>query len=160
MLANSEKALYVSLDNLWFSDHSLRDVAEYHYLHGGTHLMIDEVHYYKDWLQLIKNLYDDFPELNLIYTGSSLLKLETGSADLSRRQRIYVLQEMSFREYLEFEGIGKYPVPGRLPDLLENHMDMAEPIVKDIRILAAFDKYLRQGYYPFIRRYIAAMNCV
>ena len=90
-MPNPNKALYLSLDHLWFADKSVYDVVEYHVLHGGTHLFIDEIHYLKDWQRLIKNIYDDFPELSVVYTGSSLLKLETSGADLSRRLACWVV---------------------------------------------------------------------
>ena len=68
-----DNALYVSLDNLWFETHSLFDLIDTHYKNGGTHVFIDEIHYHKDWQLVIKNIYDDFPRLNIVYTGSSLL---------------------------------------------------------------------------------------
>lgn len=149
-LPDPAKALYVSLDHLWFSDHSLYDVAEYHCLHGGTHLLVDEVHYQKDWQQLLKNLYDDFPELSIVYTGSSLLKLETSGADLSRRQASYALAGLSFREYLAFEGVCNIEaVP--LDELLANHVDIAVSISGETKVLPAFYDYLERGYYPFYR---------
>ena len=144
------RALYVSLDHLWFSDHSLYDVAEYHCLHGGTHLFVDEVHYHKDWQQLLKNLYDDFPELSIVYTGSSLLKLETSGADLSRRQVSYALAGLSFREYLVFEGACEID-PVALEDLLVGHAETAAAIAEKTRVLPFFYDYLERGYYPFYK---------
>ena len=146
----SKEALYISLDNLWFADKSLREVAEYFYLHGGTHLFIDETHYLRNWQQEIKNIYDDFPELHIIYSGSALLKLEKGSADLSRRQISYTLQGLSFREYLEYEKIGKYDAVD-LEMLLQSHEQLAMEITADKKILLYFDKYLISGYYPFYK---------
>ncbi|MDD4639103.1 MAG: AAA family ATPase, partial [Bacteroidales bacterium] len=67
---NGNDALYISLDNLWFSTHSLDDLIDYHYTHGGTHLFIDEIHYYPQWQNKLKNLYDDYPNLHIVYTGS------------------------------------------------------------------------------------------
>ena len=149
-LPDPAKALYVSLDHLWFADHSLYDVAEYHSLHGGTHLFVDEVHYHKDWQQLLKNLYDDFPELSIVYTGSSLLKLETSGADLSRRQASYALAGLSFREYLALEGACDID-PVSLDDVLEHHASIASGIVGSTKVLPCFYDYLEQGYYPFYK---------
>ncbi len=147
---DSGKSLYASLDNLWFATHDLHALADYHYTHGGEVLVIDEVHYVKDWQRLIKNLYDDFPRLSIIYTGSSMLKIDFDSGDLSRRQVLYSMQGLSFREYLSLEGLAELaPVP--LEDLLSNHVALARSLVSRIKILAAFDAYLRQGYYPFYR---------
>ncbi|MBP5465179.1 MAG: AAA family ATPase, partial [Treponema sp.] len=97
--ANPDAALFVSLDSLWFETNSLLDLADLHYKNGGTHLFIDEVHYLKNWQQVIKNLYDDYPKLNIVYTGSSMLRIETEGGDLSRRQIIYTHPGLSFREY-------------------------------------------------------------
>ena len=146
----TDKALYVSLDNLWFEAHDLHALAEYHYTHGGEVLVIDEVHYASDWQRRIKNLYDDFPRLSIAYTGSSMLKIDFESADLSRRQMLYSMQGLSFREYLSLEGILDIE-PVSLGDLLSGHVVLARQITEKVRILGAFDNYLRQGYYPFYR---------
>lgn len=146
----SGAALYISLDNLWFADRSPRDVIEYHYLHGGSHIFIDEIHYYKDWQQMLKNLYDDFPKLHIVYSGSSLLKLDAGNADLSRRQIAYTLNGLSFREYLEFEGKGIFPA-FTLEKLLTDHPDIAANVTSDLTVLSYFQQYLYRGYYPFYK---------
>lgn len=83
--SNPDDALYVSLDNLWFQSHSLQDFVKYYYIHGGRHLFMDEVHHYLHWQTLIKNFYDTYPDLQIIYTGSSMLRLKSGEGDLSRR---------------------------------------------------------------------------
>lgn len=144
------KALYVSLAHLWFTEHSLYDVADYHYLHGGTHLFIDEVHYQKNWQQLLKNIYDDFPGLNIVYTGSSLLKLETSGADLSRRQATYSLSGLSFREFLAFEGVCVLEAAS-LQEVLEKHAFLAAEIASKVQVLPLFYDYLEHGYYPFYK---------
>ena len=144
------RALYVSLDHLWFADRSLYDVAEYHCSHGGTHLFIDEIHYHASWQRLLKNLYDDFPELSIVYTGSSLLKLETSGADLSRRQVAYSLAGLSFREYLAFEG-DRPPAAVPLHELVAGHADLAAEITAGAKVLPRFYAYLEHGYYPFYR---------
>jgi len=148
------QALYVSLDHLWFADQSLYDVAEYHRLHGGTHLFIDEIHYHRNWQQLLKNLYDDFPDLSIVYTGSSLLKLETSGADLSRRQASYQLAGLSFREYLAFEGTGRFDVLS-LADVTTKHAKIAANIAEDVRVMPLFNSYLERGYYPFYKEVYA-----
>ena len=82
---NTQQALYLSLDHLWFKTHPVYDAIETHVQHGGTHVFLDEVHYQEDWAKLIKSIYDDFPMLHIVYTGSSLLKIQQAQADLSRR---------------------------------------------------------------------------
>ena len=106
--SNPDSALYASLDNLWFETHSLLELVDYHIKNGGTHVFLDEVQYLKDWQLVIKNLYDNYPGLHIVYTGSSLLKIDYKSGDLSRRRISYSLPGLSFREYLRFENIAIY----------------------------------------------------
>ncbi len=148
---DNDKALYVSLDNLWFETHSINDLVEYHYTHGGTHLFLDEVHYFPNWKTLIKNFNDDYPGLHIVYTGSSMLKIDSGVADLSRRQLPYTLHGMSFREYLLYEGLAEIE-PVSLDSLLNNHRQIAEDILSNgMKVLPLFSDYLRHGYYPFYK---------
>lgn len=146
--ANTGKALYVSLDDIWFANHDLLDLVEYLYTHGFTHLFIDEIHYNKDWKQLIKNIYDNYSDMNIVYTGSSMLEIENSRIDLSRRQIIYEMQGLSFREYLAFEGVANLPAI-TLSELLSNHQNIARKIIDRYKILPLFEDYLRRGYYPF-----------
>ena len=147
---NTQQALYLSLDHLWFKTHPVYDAIETHVQHGGTHVFLDEVHYQEDWAKLIKSIYDDFPMLHIVYTGSSLLKIQQAQADLSRRQAEYDLPGLSFREYLEMEGIGHFQSVS-LEDMLKNHVEYAMRITEEISILKYFHTYLRSGYYPFYR---------
>lgn len=148
----SDKAIYMSLDNLWFSNNSVLESVEYLYSHGFTHVFLDEVHHVgKDWSLLLKNLSDQFPSMSFAYSGSSLLKLDKGRGDLSRRQSIYRLRGLSFREYLEFEGVGRYE-PLELGQIVKDHISLASRICSDIKILPYFDKYRRCGFYPFYKR--------
>lgn len=147
----TEKALYVSLDHLWFANHTLLDLAEYHYTHGGTHLFLDEVHKYKGWQREIKNIYDSYPRLHLVVTGSSMLRLEESlAADLSRRHRAYTMEGLSFREYLQLEQVADLPVLS-LETILNNHFTEALQITSKVKVLQHFEKYLESGYYPFYR---------
>ena len=93
-----DKCLFVSLDNIWFAAHDVIDLADWHWKHGGTHLFLDEVHHLRSWQTVIKNIYDSYPSLNIVYTGSSLLQLESKGGDLSRLRVPYTLPCLSFRE--------------------------------------------------------------
>ena len=148
--SDMSKVLYVSLDNLWFSSNNLIDLVEYHYSHGGTHIFLDEIHKYTNWQDSIKNIYDDYPDLHIVYTGSSILKLKTGDGDLSRRLRSYEMDGLSFREYLFFENILDFNAI-TLEELLKNHTNIASSISSQIKILPYFEKYLSGGYYPFYK---------
>lgn len=147
---DSAEALYASLDNLWFSTHSLAELVNYFYLHGGRHLFLDEVHKYPKWQTAIKNIYDDYPDLHIVYTGSSMLKIDRSQGDLSRRQRIYDLQGLSLREYLEFEVGLDTPVL-TVEEICSNHISLARKITSEVKIFPYFERYLKSGYYPFYK---------
>ena len=146
----TDNVLYVSLDNLWFENHRLEDLVEFLYTHGVTHLYFDEVHRHKNWTALLKNFYDNYPDLNIVYTGSAMLAIENSVADLSRRQSLYTLHGLSFREYLEYEGILTLP-PFPWEELLANHTKLAMEITAQTKVLKHFDQYLRTGYYPYYK---------
>jgi len=143
-----EVALYLSLDDPWFQEHSLIDTTEDFVNRGGRFLYLDEVHKYPGWAASVKTLYDTFIGLHIVFTGSSILELQKGDADLSRRVVSYHLEGMSFREYLNVtENLKLSPVT--LEQLLGNHLNIAQEISGQTIILKAFQNYLRQGYYPF-----------
>jgi predicted AAA+ superfamily ATPase len=144
------KVLYVRLDNMWFKTHNLMDLVEYHYTHGGTHIFLDEVHHLRNWASYIKSMYDDYNDLYVVYTGSSMLEIAQKEADMGRRQRVYTLNGMSFREFLNFEGhnVGDAIT---LDELLKNHTQIASDICKGKKILPLFLQYLQYGCYPFYK---------
>ena len=140
--------LYVSLDNFWFAENRLYHLADLFYKKGGRFLAIDEVHRYPDWSRELKNIYDDFPELQTVYTGSSLLHLHTSKSDLSRRAVMYGMNGLSFREFLFFETKIKFPIL-KITDIFENHTEITAEITEKIKPLEYFNDYLKFGYYPF-----------
>lgn len=145
-----DEVLYVSLDDLWFANNRLVDLAEYFVKRGGTHLFLDEVHKYPGWSQELKNIYDDYPALKVVFTGSSLLEILNARADLSRRAVIYHMQGLSFREYLVIEqGLTMEPVS--LEDILAQHTTIAGEVLKVVKPLKYFTHYLESGYYPYYR---------
>ncbi len=146
--ANSRKALYVSMDNLYFVNNSLLGFARDFYKSGGEHLFLDEVHKYANWSQELKNIYDSVPKLKIAFSGSSILDILRGKADLSRRADVYHLAGLSFREYLEIETGEKFKTI-ELEDLLKNHVEFAAEICKKLRPYAHWRNYLEHGYYPF-----------
>lgn len=144
------KALYISLDNIWFTRNSLSELADQFHAFGGTHLFIDEVHRYPNWAIEIKNIYDSYPALRIAFTGSSILEIYKSNADLSRRAISYHLYGLSFREYLNFETGSEYPVAS-LNEIVENHLNIAAEITSKMKILPEFKNYLEHGYYPFYK---------
>ncbi|MCR5413468.1 MAG: AAA family ATPase [Kiritimatiellae bacterium] len=145
-----KSSIYLSLDSLWLENHSPLEAADWVHANGGGRLFLDEVHYFKPWQRLIKNIYDDYPKIKIVYSGSSMMKLEAGGGDLSRRQRSYELKGLSFREFLAFEGVGEFPHV-RLEDVLLNHREIARGILANTPVLPHFRKYLAGGYYPFYK---------
>ncbi len=152
-----KKSLYVAADDIYFSTHTIIELAEKFYHSGGTKLYIDEIHRYENWSQEIKNIYDNHPDLHIIYTGSSILELEKGGADLSRRKLQYTMFGLSFREYLALGHNIHVPV-ATFDQVLEGEVRL--PI--EYRPLEYFSKYLREGYYPFFKEpgYLSRLNHV
>jgi predicted AAA+ superfamily ATPase len=141
---DSKKALYVSADDMYFGENKLLDLADDFYKNAGEHLFIDEIHKYSDWSRELKNIYDAFPTLKVVFTGSSVLDILKGSADLSRRAIMYKLHGLSFREYLNLfhnDDIGVYT----LEQILNNDVKL-ENIQHPLPL---FNDYLKRGYYPF-----------
>lgn len=160
-------ALYVSLDNIWFATHSLFELADEFQKMGGKALFLDEVHKYPTWSREIKNIYDSYPDMKIVFTGSSLLEIHKGEADLSRRAVTYHLHGLSFREFLQFEyGCRMEVVP--LADVLGKHIEIAMGVMKQLKPLVAFKEYLTYGYFPFYKedkvlyheRLLATLNTI
>ena len=142
-----DTTLFVYADDLWFSTHSLVTLAEIFYTNGGRALYIDEIHKYKNWSQEIKNIYDQYPDLKVRYTGSSILDLQKGSHDLSRRVLEFQMHGLSFREYVALRYGADIPIH-TLEQVLANKIEFP---YTDYRPVALFKEYLRQGYYPYFK---------
>lgn len=150
--SNPTIALYASLDHLYFTRHSLLELADEFYKQGGQCLCLDEVHKYAGWSREIKNIYDGYPELKMVFTGSSLLNILNPEADLSRRCVSYDMQGLSFREYLLFkEGLAFSQLA--LDDVLQHPLDCSVEILEKCRPLQYFPNYLKEGYYPFFMQH-------
>lgn len=140
----SQKALYASADDLYFSENKLYELADDLHKNGGTHLFIDEIHKYEDWSRELKNIYDSFPSLHIVFTGSSVLDILKGSNDLSRRAIMYQLEGLSFREYLELFHHHKSEVFS-----LHQIVNHEAKLKKIEHPLPLFRDYLKRGYYAF-----------
>ncbi len=146
----SSKALYISLDDLYFSENTLSDLVETFALKGGEHIFLDEVHKYPNWSVELKNIYDNYPKLKVAFTGSSLLEILNARADLSRRALVFELQGLSFREFLKLKhNINLEAIS--LDDLLANQTQIALEINNKYKPLSFFESYLQFGYYPFFQ---------
>lgn len=145
-----DQTLYASLDDLWFSSHTLMDLVDWANQHGIMRLYLDEVHRYDKWAANLKNIFDNYPDMSIVYTSSSLLMMDNAKVDLSRRQTPYTLHGMSFREFLAFEDVLSL-APISVEELLQNHVRHAMQIVKVIKVAPLFESYLQYGFYPFYR---------
>ena len=136
------------MDHFYFQKNNLFDLAEEFYINGGRHLFIDEVHRYPTWSSELKNVYDNFPKLKIVFSGSSALQIFKAEADLSRRAVMYKLGPMSIREYLSLTlklNTGSWA----LNDILSDHVQIAREIQQKIQIIPVFNEYLKGGVYPF-----------
>lgn len=147
---NPDEVIYVNMDDLYFSKNTLVDFASGFVRKGGKFLFLDEIHKYRNWSQEIKNIYDYFPDLKIVVTGSSALDIFKGKADLSRRAILYRLQGLSFREFIVLKYNYLFPVI-TLDELLNNASKIAAPILEKIKPIKLFEEYLQYGYYPFFR---------
>ena len=147
------RVLYCSADTVDFSTRTLVELAEKFVIQGGELLAIDEIHKYKpgttDWSREIKEIYELFPDLKLIVSGSSLLRLKEGDADLSRRAVKYTMPGLSFREALRFYHALSFPV-WTLEDILAHPHDLWQMVSSKCKPVALFKEYLEKGYYPFL----------
>jgi len=143
---SSSDTLYVSMDDLYFATHTLLEtVAEFH-KNGGKHIFIDEIHKYPEWSRSLKNIYDNYTDLKVVFTGSSVLDILKGNADLSRRALLYHLQGLSFREYLQFFHKISVPVLSLKDIIAHKNNDLKSVIEFPLKY---FKKYLQKGYFPF-----------
>jgi uncharacterized protein len=143
-----DAVMYVSLDDLFFSNRTIVSFAEEFVKRGGKYLFLDEIHKYKNWSQEIKNIYDYFNDLHIVITGSSALDIFRGTADLSRRSVLYQMQGLSFREFIELKYKFSFPIL-TLENVLNNAGAHITPIIQGIKPIKLFEEYLQKGYYPF-----------
>jgi predicted AAA+ superfamily ATPase len=153
----STEVLYVPTDHFLVGNASLYEIADAFYQMGGKLIAFDEIHQYPNWSKELKSMFDTFPNLGIMASGSSALEIRKGSHDLSRRAITYVMPGYSFREYLELQHNLVLP-HFSLTDLLANHTDITHAILKliapiSLKILAEFTKYLQVGYYPYYQQF-------
>ena len=139
-----DDTLYLTADHLYFADHSLIETADKFVKGGGEFLFIDEVHKYPNWSRELKMMFDSFPDVHVYFTGSSVLDIEKGESDLSRRAPKYVMQGLSFREYLAIRHGIEAPILS-----IDDIVTHKECIPGVTHPLPLFKDYLRRGYYPF-----------
>lgn len=149
----NDEALYVSLDDINNLNYTMIEIAEQFDLNAGKLLCFDEIHKYSNWSAELKNIYDTYPNLKVIATGSSALEIHKGSHDLSRRAILYTMFGMSFREFLELHYAYTFETYS-LEEILKNHQSIADDILSKIeqksqKVIPLFKQYLKVGYYPY-----------
>jgi uncharacterized protein len=148
-IKNRDECIYVSADNIYFSKNNLIDfVNELYEDYGVRYFFLDEIHKYGTWNQEIKNIYDSYPDIKIIFSGSSSIDLIKGTYDLSRRSVLYRIGGMSFREYLSFNEIADIKAV-TFKDILENREKTEQRLSGVKKIKGHFNEYMGKGYYPF-----------
>jgi uncharacterized protein len=145
---DSKDCLYVNMDDLQFPFKNLIELAEKFEQQGGKYLFIDEIHKQTDWIKQLKNIYDLYTDLHVVFTGSSILLLDHSKADLSRRAIMYNMQGLSFREFLQIETKIEFPKYD-LKEILENHERISFEISSKVKPLKYFTNYYQYGYFPY-----------
>ncbi len=141
-------ALYVAMDELFFTKNTMYELADDFSKSGGKHLFLDEVHKYPNWSREIKLIYDNVPDLKVVFTSSSILEIYAGESDLSRRSVSYLLNELSLREFIALEK-GITFAAYSLDDILKNHVEISSTINNKIKPIELFKKYTQYGAYPY-----------
>ena len=147
---NKDECIYASIDNIWFTGNLLYDfVNELYDNYGVRYFFFDEIHKYPDWNQELKNLYDSFPDIKIVFSGSSSMDLVKGGYDLSRRGVLYYLGGMSFREYLLFNNIADID-PVSLENIITDRAEIENKVAGIKKLKGYFKDYLGNGFYPFV----------
>lgn len=148
VFGDTDKALYLPLDNIWFQSGGLTQTVKEFCAAGGTHLFLDNVHRYEDWMQTVAKLFETYPELHIVFATSSLVPANNLKRTIKDGADFYTMPTMSFREYLNYEGaleIESYS----LDELLLNHAEIVQKVMDEINVTPIFRNYLEHGCYPF-----------
>lgn len=145
---NDKTCLYVNLNNFYFTKRKIVSFADEFYKTGGKTLILDQIHKYPEWASELKTCHDSFPDLKIIFSASPVLRVLEGNNELQDIAKIYHLEGLSFREYLNYQSnlsFRRYT----LSEILENHIGIAREIIQEVKPLAFFNDYLKDGFYPY-----------
>jgi predicted AAA+ superfamily ATPase len=145
---NDKTCLYLNLNNFYFTKRKIVSFADEFYKTGGKTLILDQIHKYPDWATELKSCHDKFPELKIIFSASPVLRVLEGNNELQDIVKVYHLEGLSFREYLNYQS-GKNFRKYSFSEILNNHTEIAREIVQDVKPLAYFNDYLKEGFYPY-----------
>lgn len=146
--SNDKTCLYVNLNNFYFAKRKIVSFADEFYKTGGKTLILDQIHKYPGWSDELKICHDKFPDLKIIFSASPVLRVLEGNSELQDIAKIYHLEGLSFREYLNYQSnlnFRRYT----LQEILSGHQEIAQQIVQDVKPLAFFNDYLKDGFYPY-----------
>lgn len=148
--SKGEDAIYLSLDDISFTKTRLNQIVEALRLEGVKYFFLDEVHKYPDWAREIKNIYDFYHDISIVFTGSSIINMLQLPVDLSRRALIHELPGLSFREFLEYDQNIVFNTC-TLEQIIEDHQSLASKVLEKVQPVMLFNAYLSNGYYPFYK---------
>ena len=140
--------LYLNMNNFYFSQYRLADFAGKFVKDGGRVLLIDQVFKYAGWNHELRECYDRYPDLKIVFTGSSVMRLKDENPELSGITKVYYLRGLSFREYLNLQTGNNFRAY-KLEEILKNHREIAQEILQSIHPMSHFQDYLHHGFYPF-----------
>lgn len=146
--ADSSEVLYLNLNNFYFTKRRISSFADEFAKRGGKVLILDQIQKYPEWSEDLRKCYDEIPELKIIFTSSPVLRITEGNPDLDGIAKIYHLEGLSFREYLNHQA-GKNFKTYTFEEIIKNHIEISKEIVSEVRPLAYFDDYLKHGYFPY-----------
>ena len=145
---NSRDCLYVNLNDFYFAKRRIFSFADEFYKRGGKVLVLDQIHKYEEWSKDLRQCYDELPGLKIVFSSSPVLRILEGNNELKEIARIYHLEGLSFREFLNYKTGEEFPKLG-LEDILSHHRDIVPDIINKVRPLAFFPEYLKSGFYPY-----------
>ena len=142
------QCLYINMNNFYFQSRGIADFAADFVNHGGKVLLIDQVFKQPDWSSELRKCYDRYPELKIIFTGSSVMRLKDENPELNGIVKSYNLRGFSFREYLNIIT-GNHFKAYNLDEILSQHENIVKEILPLVSPSQHFRNYIHLGFYPF-----------
>jgi uncharacterized protein len=146
--ANDDSVLFINLNNFYFTRRKIVSFADEFAKLGGKVLFLDQIQKYPDWSTELRMCYDQIPDLQIIFTASPVLRVADGNPDMQGIVKIYHLEGLSFREFLNYKTGGDFPVFS-LDEIIKNHVQISHEVVSKVKPLAYFNQYLQTGYFPY-----------
>ena len=145
---DDRQCLYVNMNNFYFQGNGIADFAGEFVKQGGRVLLLDQIFKQPNWSQELRRCYDLYPQLKIVFTGSSVMRLKTDYPAVRDILKFYYLRGFSFREFLNLEAGTKFE-PVTLDEILNNHEHLTRKVLTMVSPAKYFDDYLHHGFYPF-----------